>query len=133
MKKFLLASLLLMGLIMVGCSDSDEGGASSGQLIGTWDCYLETYTDEEGYTEEYSLEEGEMYVVFTRDELIVYDEEDLMNGRAVEYELKGDKLYVAGVEWCDIERLTERDMVWRFEWNDEWYGEEIQRSYFRKR
>lgn len=134
MKKFFLLSMLLIGLVAIGCSDSDgEGDVASGQLIGSWDCYLETYTDEDGYTEEYSYEQGEMYVVFDRNELIVYDEEDLMNGRSVEYKIKGKKLYIAGMEWCDIEELTAREMVWRFEWSDEYYGTEIQRSYFRKR
>ena len=136
MKKLLWCALLLVGMLFVGCSSSDdEGGAVYEQLIGTWDCYLETYTYDDGEVEEYRYERGEVYVVFTPTEFAVYDDEDLMNGRYTEYAVRGNKLYVAGVEWCDIERLTARDLVllFDFDFESEWGGSAVQRSYFRKR
>ena len=136
MKKLLWCALLLVGMLFVGCSSSeDEGGAAYEQLIGTWDCYLETYTYDDGEVEEYRYERGEVYVVFTPTEFVVYDDEDLMNGRYTEYAVRGNKLYVAGVEWCAIERLTARDLVllFDFDFDSEWGGSAVQRSYFRKR
>ena len=130
MKKILLCAMLLVGMLGVSCSDSDDGGGvAHEQLIGTWDCYLETYTDADGYVEEYSYEPGESYVVFTRDEVTMYDDQDVMNGNAAEYKIKGNKLYIGGFEWCDLEMRSAQEMVWRFEWIDD----EVQHSYFRKR
>lgn len=132
MKKLFWGALLLIGFLGVSCSDSDdEGPVAYKQLIGTWDCYLETYTYDDGEVDEYSYEQGESYVVFTSDELTMYDDEDVMSGRAVECSVKGDKLYIAGMQWCQIEKLSDRDMVWLF--GSGWTDDGVQRSYFRKR
>lgn len=134
MKKFFLLALVLIGFAAVGCSDSDDGGGNvPEQLIGTWDCTKDVTTFEDGYEESYKYDKGEAYVVFTNEHMTMYDNEDIMSGQKVEYKIKNDKLYIGGMEWCKIEQLTAKDMVWLFEDYDEDYGKISQRSYFRKR
>ena len=133
MKKFFLLSLLLIGFAAVSCSDSNDDGGVPEDIIGTWDCTKDVTTFEDDYEESYEYDKGEVYVVFTRNQMTMYDDEDIMSGHSVEYKIKGDKLWIAGMEWCTIERLTAKEMVWLFVDYDEDYGNITQRSYFSKR
>lgn len=133
MKKFFLLVLVLFGFAAVGCSDSDDGGNVPAELIGTWDCVKDVTTFEDGYEWVYEYDKGEAYVVFTYEYMTMYDDEDLMSGQSCEYKIKNDKLYIGGIEWCKIEKLTAKDMVWLFEEDDEDYDSMLQRCYFRKR
>lgn len=102
MKKLLLCFMALAMVAFVGCGgDDSDGPSSSSALVGTWDLI----------TLEVDGESIPLYsdctVKFTESTMTIYDEMDLFNGVPVEYEYKGNTIWIAGIGLWKVLSLTD--------------------------
>lgn len=86
----------------VGCGgDDSDGPSSSSALVGTWDLI----------TLEVDGESIPLYsdctVKFTETTMTIYDEMDLFDGVPVEYEYKGNTIWIAGIGLWKVLSLTD--------------------------
>lgn len=116
MRKFystvLMLAMMVAALSFASCSkDDDGGGGDTSKLVGTWDVVQDVYYLD-GEVED--VEEGYgNYWVFTNNTLTVHDIYDLMDGKTVDYTVKGDKLHVAGMDVHTIVEISSTKLVLR--------------------
>ena len=76
-------AMMVAAFSFTACSSDDEGNGSTSAFVGTWDIVSNVYYSPDE-APEYDDVEGK-YWVFTDTKLTVYDRDDIMNGKSVDY------------------------------------------------
>lgn len=111
----------------VDFTDDNSGNnqEATPSIIGTWDAVSSRFYDDNGWEE---VEEETGYWVFAATTVTIYDEEDLFDGKTVNYTFDGKQLNISGLPIWTVVTLNSNTMILKAEIIGAW-----QETTFKKR